>query len=222
MTKTKRILLISCSIILLCMSIIAGMTYALFTEEISVKNHLQAGNLNVTLKRTNLKYAILDTEGYLKETTIEDDLELTTSTDENVFGLKSSENMVVPGSYFDAELTISNDGNVAIEYGVQLVILSEDVSEDLASQLMVTISRKNADGTVDQIAPAKKLSEMTATDSILVGELAKGTTTNVFYVRVDFLDDVKTDNTLAVGDNNKAMNDTVAFDLVVKAVQATR
>ena len=222
MTKTKRILLISCSIILLCMSIIAGMTYALFTEEISVKNHLQAGNLNVTLKRTNLKYAILDTEGYLKETTIEDDLELTTSTDENVFGLKSSENMVVPGSYFDAELTISNDGNVAIEYGVQLVILSEDVSEDLASQLMVTISRKNADGTVDQIAPAKKLSEMTATDSILVGELAKGTTTDVFYVRVDFLDDVKTDNTLAVGDNNKAMNDTVAFDLVVKAVQATR
>lgn len=222
MTKTKRILLVSGAIILLCMSIISGMTYALFTENISVENHLKAGNLDVQLTRTKLEYAILDGDGYLKETTVTDPLDLTGITEENVFGLKSSENLVVPGSYFDAELTITNAGNVAIEYDVKLVILSEDVTEDLADQLLVTVKRLGADGTTFTEVVSKKLKEMTSKDAIFKGELAAGTATDVFSVRIEFLDDVDTDNTLAVGDNNKAMDDTVVFDLFVEAVQATK
>ncbi len=219
MTKAKRILLISCSVILLCMSIISGMTYALFTEEINVKNHLQAGNLDVTLTRTNLTYAMLDTEGYLTETTNEDDLSLTTSTDENVFGL-TDDAVIVPGSFFDAELTLTNDGNVAFEYGVKLVILSTDVDKDLADQIVVTI--KGTDGAV--VVDKKPISEMTSKDAILVGKMgrnAAGATAekHVFNVKVEFLDDVT--NNLAKP-NNDVMKQSVAFDLIVEAVQAKK
>ena len=67
----KRILLASCSIIAMCLCAIVGMTYALFTDSVSVKNHLQAGNLDIALVRTDLEYAILDNDGYL--TTYSDD-----------------------------------------------------------------------------------------------------------------------------------------------------
>ena len=48
--RRKRALLISCSVILLCVSIIVGMTYALFTDSVSVNTHLQAGNLDIASK----------------------------------------------------------------------------------------------------------------------------------------------------------------------------
>ena len=65
--KTKRILLVSCSIILLCLMIITGLTYALFTDQFSVGNHLEAGRLNVTLERTHLEYSVLDEFGAFLE-----------------------------------------------------------------------------------------------------------------------------------------------------------
>ena len=52
--KRNRILLVSCAVILLCVSIIAGMTYALFSEAVTVKNHLQAADLDISLNRVYL------------------------------------------------------------------------------------------------------------------------------------------------------------------------
>ena len=49
-TNRKRALLVSASVILLCMTIIVGMTWALFTDTATVENHLQAGDLNITLE----------------------------------------------------------------------------------------------------------------------------------------------------------------------------
>ena len=56
----RRLLLVSCSIILLCMLSIVGMTFALFTSSVGVRNHLVAGSLDVTLHRTDLAYTVLD------------------------------------------------------------------------------------------------------------------------------------------------------------------
>ena len=53
-TNRKRALLVSASVILLCMTIIVGMTWALFTDTQKVNNHLQAGDLSITLKRIPL------------------------------------------------------------------------------------------------------------------------------------------------------------------------
>ena len=54
-TNRKRTLIVSAAIILLAMTIIVGTTFALFTDTQTVSNHLQAGTLEVTLKRRTYK-----------------------------------------------------------------------------------------------------------------------------------------------------------------------
>ena len=66
-TNRKRTLMISASVILLCMAVIMGMTWALFTDTQKIDNHLQAGDLDVTLKRIGLKKTTLTSTGYLDE-----------------------------------------------------------------------------------------------------------------------------------------------------------
>ena len=79
----KRVILTSCSIILLCTAIIVGMTFALFSEQMKLTNHLKAGELSITLTRTNLKYSTLDGKGYLKEVVVEKDEDFTASNSAN-------------------------------------------------------------------------------------------------------------------------------------------
>ena len=59
----KRVILTSYSIILLCTAILVGVTFALFNEQVALANHLKAGELNVTLTRTELEYKTLDNKG---------------------------------------------------------------------------------------------------------------------------------------------------------------
>ena len=94
------------AIILLCMTIIAGMTFALFTDSKRVKNHLQAGDLEVTLTRTYLEYSVLNPQGKLAVTKVEEDLNFTNSTNQNVFGVDAKNIRIVPGSYFKADLRV--------------------------------------------------------------------------------------------------------------------
>jgi predicted ribosomally synthesized peptide with SipW-like signal peptide len=54
-------LLVSAAVILLCMTIVVGMTWALFTDTKGVANHLRAGDLSITLKRTELTKKMLRT-----------------------------------------------------------------------------------------------------------------------------------------------------------------
>ena len=208
--KRKRALLISCSVILLCMSIIVGMTYALFTDSISVKNHLQAGNLEITLKRNSLKYCILNDEGVLAENEA-GELDLTDPTDKNVFELDREDVVIVPGSYFDAEMEIANKGNVAFTYSVTIK-LQDNSDRNLAEQLQVTVTRP---GETEAIT--KKLSEFAGGLEISMGSVNVGQAPENFNVKVEFIDDV--DDTSI--DNNSAQDNSVEFDLIVKATQAT-
>ena len=92
MSKMKRTLLISCAVILLCMTIVVGMTYALFTDNVLVKHHLKAGNLNIELWRTNLDYSVLNPDsGYMDNVNDPADVNFTSATNENVFGFKAEE-----------------------------------------------------------------------------------------------------------------------------------
>ena len=97
--RVKKILTIYCSIVLICLTAIIGASYALFNQTISVGNHLQAGNLEASLTRTNLEYAVLDSEGVLTKTTVDTDVDFTNKTKENIFGL-NKDSRIVPGSYF--------------------------------------------------------------------------------------------------------------------------
>ena len=197
---TKKILAISCVIIMLCTTLIVGASYALFNETISVGNHLQAGNLDADLTRTNLKYAVLDTDGVLRTYEDGNDVNFTGATNENIFGLNGDR--IVPGSYFEAEMKLSNNGTVAFDYEVEIKLLGN--SGEFANQLQVTVTSGNETETL-------KLSEINGKLVITDGRMPINSNTT-FTVKVEFID---SDN------NNAAQNQTCAFDLVVTAVQAT-
>ena len=201
----KRILLASCSIIAMCLCAIVGMTYALFTDSVSVKNHLQAGNLDIALVRTDLEYAILDNDGYLTTYSDDKDFDFTDGTKENVFGIESTDCKIVPGSYFDATLELQNKGNVAFTYSVKLVLIEGD--NELADQLKVTLT--HADGT----QTIKTVSELVNGLEIEAGTMTTDTKAQAFSIKVEFVDGTS---------NNLAKDQTVVFDLVVSAVQAKK
>ena len=198
---TKKILAISCVIIMLCTTIIVGASYALFNETVSVGNHLQAGNLDADLTRTNLKYATLDTDGVLRTYEDGDDVDFTGTTNKNIFGL-TGDQKIVPGSYFEAEMDLSNNGTVAFDYDVEIKILGE--SNKLAEQLNVTITTANGTETF-------MLSEINGKYVVSSGRMYINSSAS-FTVRVEFVDGAA---------NNDAQDQSCAFDLVVTAVQAT-
>lgn len=212
--KKKRILLVSCSIILLCMMIITGMTYSLFTDTFRVTNHLEAGYLNISLQRVFLEYSVLNERGVLDVIVDDTVCDFTEVNAKNMFGIDAKDVKIVPGSYFDAKLRIINDNsdptskdysNVAFDYSVEIV-LADGYNNNLARQMQVVIT--NNEG----VTITKKLSELSGGNTFMVGTLLAGERSQDFNIRVEFLD---------VVDNNSAQGQTAVFDLVVRAVQAT-
>ena len=182
------------------------MSLALFTDNKTVKNHLRAGNLEVSLIRTNLEYTVLNSSGKLVLHKVEEDLNFTSSTSANVFGVDSSSLRIVPGSYFKADMQLRNSGNVAFTYDVVIQLTGQ--SNALAQQLEVTVTR--ADGA----SVTKKLSE-TKNGSFVVdtGSMLAGVTSQSFSVTVKFINDT--------GINDAAQAQLAEFDLIVRAIQAT-
>ena len=214
----KRVLAVSCALILLCITIVAGMTYALFSETETVHNHLQAGDLSISLKRTDLKYKILDEKGSLTELTA-GELVLSKRSDANVFGLGDNV-LIAPGSYFDAGFEIKNTGDVVFDYSVTLKFLEDtDVNLAFARQLKVTLT---SDALTEPVI--KTLDEFAGGYHVAMGKMQVGDDPVNFRVRVDFVDDaeIEVDPEDAPLYNNEAKNDTVLFDLTVVAIQSTK
>lgn len=216
-TRRKRVLIVSGAVILLCMIIIVGMSVALFTDYKSVRNHLQAGNLEIGLKRTYLEYSVLNNEGKLAVTKDTKEVVFTGSVDKNVFGMDATNIHIVPGSYFLAEMELSNAGNVAFTYNLSIKTVS--APNDLTNQLQVTITDHSGKTTT------KRLSEMINGLAINAGEMTIKDKAQRFTVKISFIDDIDYNKTLATGetpmDNDRAQTQSAIFDLVVTAVQAT-
>lgn len=201
-TNRKRALLVSGSVILLCLTVITGMTLALFTDDEVVTNHLKAGDLDVTLVRTKLTSTYLTERGFLDTVTDDRDKDFTNGTDENVFALDGA--VIVPQSKYIAEMQVSNQSDVAFGYWVEIVYTgSADV--ELADQIEITVNT----------AQSKRLSQglVVGSEKEPIGVIAVGEA-GEFTVTVEFLD-------LANSINNQAQGDEVTFDLVVHAVQYT-
>ena len=213
-TNRKRALIVSAAVILLCMTAIAGMTWALFTDTQTVENHLQAGDMKITLKRTELTKTTLDSKGYL--TTLPADttpVNFTNPKDDNVFGLEDGEK-IVPGTKYAATMQIENHGDVAFGYWIEVKCTDKSAGEALAKQLKVTVTTdKDITGFVGDGLT------VTGADGGNVGAVAIGETAN-FTVTVEFLDSAIAENGIA--DNNLAQEQKLDFDLVVHAVQLTQ
>ena len=68
--KKLRTLLMCTLSIMLCMATVVVGTYALFTDKVTLNNHLQAGTLEISLVRTKLTKTELTADGYLETNTV--------------------------------------------------------------------------------------------------------------------------------------------------------
>lgn len=217
-TGVKRAMLLSCAVILLCFSVITGMTWALFTDTERVNTHLQAGDLEITLLRTGLVKTTLNEKGYLDEVEVQKAsdpaVNFSSSTRENLLGIKDGE-VIVPGTKYVATLRVENNSDVAFGFWVRIAASDLTKGEDLAKQIKVTVDKgASASNTVANGLVVK------SADGGCIGEVAVGES-DTFTVTVEFMDSYKTENGLEYGDNDQAQNESLSFDLVVHAVQAT-
>lgn len=210
MEKSKvKTLLIACVTIMLCAAMIIGGTYALWSDNVTVNNHLTAGTLKVKLERVSLTKTYLDSQtGYL--TTSEPDttvVDFSGSTTENVFGLSNyaTEDVekIVPGAEYEARLKITNNGDVAFTY--EIIIVLKTASNELAEQLKVYVDGEDKGYLSEFINDGQAVVEQQA--------MAKTDLAKEFTVKLAFED---------LSANNDAKEQSAEFDLLVKAVQATQ
>lgn len=138
----KKILLSSLATIVLCVSLIVGSTYALFTSETKVNVAVTAGNVEMTATVDNVqKGSTLGT--MLDETSIEFDNNTNTITLVNI----------VPGDFVSFDIIISNDSDVSIKYKT---VIKKILDTGLWDGLKVTI------GTVEYTGDTKESAWQTA------------------------------------------------------------
>lgn len=203
-----KIISLSSFVLVLCLLVISLGTYSLFSQTISAKTHLQAGVLDAKLERTNLKYNELDSFGLLVdvENSERKDFTNTNVNEENIFGVKDG-NYIVPGSYYEATMLLTNEGDVAFDYWLE-VSLKDGFNTDLKGQIKVTVTTYEEGKEIESISYLKDGlevgSEILPLDSLLVDESEK------FKVKIEFEHSDM---------NNYAMEEEIEFDLIVYAVQ---
>lgn len=212
-TIRTRTLLVSSIVILLAMALIVGVTWALFTDTQKVSNHLQAGDLSITLKRTELTKRALNSDGYLVDLPVDTSIvDFSEPTAANVFGIGAKEK-IVPGSVYVAKMDISNNSDVAFDYWIEIVCEDQEAGANLAKQLKVTVNTgSDTSAIVNQGLVVKG-------ENGYVGQIAVDKHAE-FTVTVEFLDSFVEEN--KIESNDLAKGETLAFDLVVHAVQATK
>lgn len=116
----KKIILSSVLVIVLCLCVIAGSTFALFTKETSVNIAVTAGKLDVTatIDEDNVQYRSLN-ETFKTETELGRATHFANGgSAEFVDGKLSLKNMT-PGDAVSFNVTVTNLGEVAVKYTVK-------------------------------------------------------------------------------------------------------
>lgn len=201
MLKNKaRTLMVASVMIMLCVGMAIGGTYALFTDKVEVENHLVAGNLNITLERTKLVKNTLNNNGYLQKTEVTTVKDFSNDTNSNVFDIGSNE-FLVPASYYEATMRVSNNSSIAFEYDI--VIRLTSASNKLAEQMNVYIDGVKK-GTLSEFTASSQLANIGS------GTVVPGNSRE-FIVKIEF----------ASNSGNITQGQSVKFDLAVEATQKT-
>ena len=215
-TSRVRTLIMSGSAILMAIAVVVGMTWALFTDTQKVSHHLKAGDLSITLKRTELTKTAVNTYGYLVEEQVQKSTDkpvvFSDSTDKNVFEI-GAEEKIVPGTKYVAKMQLENQSDVAFGYWIEIVCTDKTDGANLAKQIKVTVNTgSEASAFVNDGLTVK------GTDSDYIGKLEIGASAE-FTVTAEFLDSFVAENN--IDHNDLAQGENLTFDLVVHAVQAT-
>lgn len=211
--KKRSIITIACLSIVLCVALIAGGTYALFSSKTSVTNHLRSGNLTLKLERVGLtKYAYDEASGEYKENVYTNGdayVDFSQATEKNVFDIARSE-VIAPGVWYEATMRISKDNtNVPFAYKI-IVKLNGSKGEDGKDNAFASQLRIYVDG-----APKGYLSDYVTAEGgneVSVSSGTIGLTEGSKEFKVKLLFD-------PTADNNAVMNSTADFDLIVEATQ---
>ena len=204
MTK-KRTLLLSALTALLGVSVAVGASYALFTDQVTVNNHLSAGSLDVGLYRVEYKENVLVADGTMAESTPD-----TTRVDltQNADKLFVIDDLFVPTSWYETTVEVSNSGDVAFDYGVR-ILWKDDPANDkdqiIAEQIQITISVGDTQKEQFYLCDC-------ADYDVVLGSMLKGDAAEQFTVKAEFVNH---------DDNNAAMQAEIEFDLQVYATQKT-
>lgn len=221
MTKRKRSILLAVVISVLCISMAAAGTYALFTDDADVKTHLQAGKLDLKLERIHLDKWYIDplTGGFANKVS-EDPVNFSEETDKNVFDMTDKE-IIVPLSSYAAKMRITNNGNVAFRYWIDILV-DDAGGKDLSDQIYVTVEYNGGkiEGYLNEVlkqigSEASPISTVYIKDETDVRKNYED-----FTISIMFMDSEATDD-LIDGSNNNAMNQSVKVDVIVHAVQVT-
>jgi hypothetical protein len=193
--------------LLLCLAMAAVGAYALFSESVTLKNHLEAGTMDITLTRIKLVTTHLDaTTGMFERNENTDRVDFSEPTEKNVFGFKNAM-LIAPGSFYSADMEIANRCDVTFGYWLEILFDEDAAGSELAKQIKITVV--TSDGTVCDTLD-KSAGLIGKADETL-GVLAEGDTA-FFTVGIEFLD---------LEENNSAKAQNLEFDVVVHAVQFT-
>ncbi len=144
----KKILLSSFLTLILCFSLIAGATFALFTSEKSTNIAINSGKVEVIATIENLTLyspTLIAADGSLKDATnaATDTLFSNGGSAELENGVKLTLTNVTPGDKVNFQIKLTNNSNVAIQYRTVVRVLNDT---GLASGLKMVIG-ENYDGS---------------------------------------------------------------------------
>ena len=200
MKHTKRALVLSAVVLILSVAMLAGATFAWFTDSVSNSgNKIEAGNLEVDLlQKTSTLSAAQQaeiTEASDKPLTTEDGFTVISALASPVFDYSLWE----PGYSTGAVFKVKNSGTLAFKFGFAFASL--DVTKNLGNVLIVSVNGEDK-GTLTEFATGTPFfsgilgSDMTSTELDIV-------------IRMDTAAD------------NDYQGATAKFDLVLKAVQTS-
>ena len=218
MTKRKRSVLLSALTLMLCLALVASGTYALFSDQVTLRNHLQAGTMDITLTRTNLKAKIVNpATGMLVDMENPNDIDFSKPADPedpnaknyNIFDIARN-TVIIPGCMYSAEMQISNNTDVVFGYWLEIVF-DDKVDLTLAEQVIITVTTENESKSISKSLSASKGLIGAEDDPI---DVLERTGSTLFTVTIEFCD-------LDDSVNNNAKRKSFDFDLIVHAVQHT-
>lgn len=220
MAKVVKTMFVAIAAIALAAMLFVAGSFALFTDTVTVKNHLQAGTLQATLTRTSLTGNTIDVNGYLTDYQGKANVDFSKETNENIFDLDNT-NYIVPGMYRTANMTLSNESTVAFAYWIEIVLVDPTEAQDIAlsEQLEVTVTTANTNVEVNNrpIENAGTNKIALGSEKAPIGIVATGAN-QAFTVTITFKDyGTAEDNA-----NNNAKDGSISFDMIVHAVQVTK
>ena len=192
-SKLLRTLYVSLAVMATCAAMLVAATWALFTSTQEVNNHLQAGNMEVTLD-------MIEKDG----ATVNVDL---TEDASKIFDMTDA----LPGEFSTAKIVVGNNGDAPFVFDVKIinVALGTDTTASTALMEQVEIAFYEADGTtliksfmLDEAGDAANVVEF---NTALYNSQSK-----TIVIKATFTLDA---------DNNTAQNGDVTFDVQVAATQ---